>query len=137
MREIKFRARIEDVGKMHPKGTYFYQDNQYLSSFINRIYWHYGVTHPKYLKHENGELFELESILERFTGLKDKNGKEIYEGDIIQWGNDVVQVLYQTKSMSFVFGKKGWLSNHFVEEMNDIHEAEIIGNIYENQELLK
>jgi uncharacterized phage protein (TIGR01671 family) len=73
----------------------------------------------------------------QFTGLKDKQGKEIYEGDIVQWGNDVVEVLYQPRSMSFVFGKQGWLNNHFVEEMNDIHEAEVIGNRYENPELLK
>lgn len=67
-----------------------------------------------------------EENIMQFTGLKDKNGKEIYEGDILK-----------TK-----FGNKIWFSDlidyHLwnIQNSNAFSQIEVIGNIFENPELL-
>ncbi|MDA2921682.1 YopX family protein [Patescibacteria group bacterium AH-259-L07] len=69
----------------------------------------------------------------QFTGLKDKNGKEIYEGDILMSRNfsgefSKIEVIYSQKEGAFTT-KEGYLFARY--------ENKIIGNIYENPELLK
>lgn len=82
--------------------------------------------------------------LMQYTGLKDKNGKEIYEGDVLQHkttlGPNGPEVNYHKEVV--IWGEGEWLSgklalnaNLFVEGQGDY--TEIIGNIYENPELLK
>jgi len=80
-----------------------------------------------------------EYIARQYTGLKDKNEKEIYEGDIAsflhnygegsEYMNKYIDVVhYDTDTAGFVFGKEEFT---FLE----ILEVEVIGNIYENPEL--
>ena len=64
--------------------------------------------------------------LMQYTGLTDKNGKEIYEGDIVKWGKIIEKVEMKDGCWSMVLGT-------IVEEFN----LEVIGNIYENPELIK
>lgn len=79
------------------------------------------------------------------TGLKDKNGKEIFEGDIITNGMDVVDVrnhetlgFYTLVNGREVFFGHGTSIEKFEEDIEGFTEiAEIIGNIYENPELLE
>ena len=42
-----------------PDGKYFYQKKQYLTSFLRRVLWLNGVTHPKYMKVELEEIVEI------------------------------------------------------------------------------
>lgn len=99
-----------------------------------------------YLEEKNGYRCERdfdEIELMQFTGLKDKNGKEIFEGDIVKY--EVGQSTY-TEEVAYDknlagFGVKDAKAN-VVFTFGDITEdislifLEVIGNIYENPELL-
>lgn len=83
-------------------------------------------------------------ILMQYTGLKDKNGKEIYEGDIVKYFNDY----YDLKGLNgCVKSQVEWDNGGFCvddadigaycEDNSDITGLEVIGNLYENPELIK
>lgn len=82
-------------------------------------------------------------FLMQYTGLKDKNGKEIYEGDILYekyidskeekgYGETFVKVAYKDGAFGWIGDITGNFSPFFNEPLNDF---EVIGNIYENHEL--
>lgn len=75
----------------------------------------------------------------QYTDLKDKNGKEIYEGDIVVTkGDDTPMIIGWKEHMaSFCIDKEGWLSSHYFGEAFDGDQCEIIGNLYENPGLLE
>jgi uncharacterized phage protein (TIGR01671 family) len=99
---------------------------------------------------EHGKFFAEELPVARnlYTGLKDKNGREIYEDDILQMGEDRNAPEGRVK-IEFVEGAFGFYwqfdkeRKHFCELNKypiDIFQEsgmEVIGNIYENPELLK
>ena len=78
----------------------------------------------------------------QFTGLIDKNGAEIYEGDIVKWSNGK---LYTVKFLDGMFyasieecneGIFGGFTLHALTDYED-RVCEIVGNIHDNTELLK
>ncbi|KKL84776.1 hypothetical protein LCGC14_1961420, partial [marine sediment metagenome] len=81
-----------------------------------------GMT-TKYLEH---------FILMQFTGLKDKNGKEIFEGDILKYENRNYEVSWMEDDGGFF----AWLYGYSIQGGLFLW-TEVIGNIYENPELLK
>lgn len=83
-----------------------------------------------------------EGILMQFTTLKDKNGIEIYEGDILDCdcGNRKVKVVWHNPSASFdtePVGDIGILPFKVLQNQSWRYRCEIIGNRYENPELWK
>ena len=68
------------------------------------------------------------------TGLKDKNGKLIWENDILNSGNLVVT--WREELASYCLTKKGWMYQHFFGEAVDACDCEVIGNIFDNPELM-
>ena len=74
------------------------------------------------------------------TGLKDKNGKFVYEGDICRnvRNGDIVYVSWHGTLAGYVWSKKETpLRNSFGELFRIFDKYEVIGNIYENPELLE
>jgi uncharacterized phage protein (TIGR01671 family) len=70
-----------------------------------------------------------EFVLMQFTGLKDKNGKEIYEGDVVELDGSDRPAVMEFHSGSFSLRR--------IYGGADAYRMEVIGNIYENPELLQ
>lgn len=131
-REIKFRCFVPDEGdyyyieKGHEYWLQFIDDKQIL--FIEDEKWESGsgewVSYPC--------VREVESFTtEQFTGLLDKNGKEIFEGDKLRY------ILGRTPEIDTV--KYSDIYAHFFcgNAFLGTTEVEIIGNIHENGDLIK
>lgn len=125
-RKIKFRGWIPEDKKM------FYQDDQYLGSFIRRLV---GFI-TGFKEHESYLSGKLEDYLMQYTGLKDKNGVEIYEGDVVD-GYKGKHVIEWGEIVGYGFGFV-WrpLEGNTESVTGFIDEYEVIGNIYENPDLL-
>jgi hypothetical protein len=82
-------------------------------------------------------LHSEEFVLMQYTGLKDKNGKEIYEGDIVAiCGNDPSLVEWRDNDSCFIFNNVMSVGFWSMRKDDEV-QYNIVGNIYETPELLK
>ena len=123
MREIKFRAWVKDR-----KAIFEVVLINYVTKKVTYLLERVG--HLLSIRHEKFNDIELM----QYTGLKDKNEKEIYEGDIFHIGSK--KILYVVEWIDC--GLKGrqiknisWIGLDYWKD-----DIEVIGNIYENPELL-
>lgn len=94
-----------------------------------------------YKAYGNENYYNQDAILMQSTGLKDKNGKEIFEGDIVQYLDGEYSFVGVVENSAFGIYAKNKYDNYSFEDFADENtkEAEVvvIGNIYENKELLE
>ena len=105
---------------------------------VNGLHFDRGMV--QYANNDNAIRFiKLENIiLMQSTGLKDKNGKEIFEGDIVKMAKDVYSDLTYYKIVRHRGGAYRLESNQHGCELWLRHtNCEVIGNIYENPKLLE
>ncbi len=118
MKEKKFRAWYRDQKRMFDVYGISWQTGA--SAKINRVV------------QKDGLMIDAEDVdLLEYTGLKDKNGTEIYEGDILADDRRVkTEVRWEIMEYDGVVSSHGWC----IGEPEKYYE--VIGNIYENPELL-
>lgn len=79
-------------------------------------------------------------VIMQYTGLKDKNGKEIYEGDVLRadnWNPKVFRTEKIIAPVGFSLGYFNLQTRAGLHLLYDTSGIEVIGNIYENPELIK
>lgn len=123
MREIKFRAWEKNLKEIIPIHSINFEN--------------------KMVNIESAWRLFDEVVLMQFTGLKDKNGKEIYEGDILSTDLSRPYLIVEFRNGAFLYqchdiGKDYYdIMVPVYVEINQDDYSEVIGNIYENQELLE
>lgn len=83
--------------------------------------------------------FDNNVELMQYTGLKDKNGVKIFEGDIFTWGSTLYQVIYADFGFKVKYVKghnEAYLYDFQLNYFEENDEIEVIGNIYEDEDLL-
>ncbi len=154
MRPIKFRA-WDKVHKEFLKidehiGCFLWGDEEYAIPADRKASSGVGLVSPcqpdkgqDYFGSMSSTFFGDDIILMQYTGLKDKNGKEIYEGDILK--SDSFGYTNDDKEINgkVVWNAYGWHIKVMNEDgcehfcwIADFRDIEVIGNIYENPELL-
>lgn len=127
MREIKFRGRSE--------GKWYY--GSLITSQVSEETAVIKATFCYYICYNYYSQQVEEDTVGQFTSLKDKNGKEIYEGDVVVTIHAEPMVVgWSNKFASFVLNREGWAFSHWFGESCNPEDVEVVGNVYPNHELL-
>lgn len=126
MRVVKFRAWDKEIEKIYPVLKIDFVE-EWVSMYSKITGRHYNWLNNL--------------VLMQYVGLQDKNGEEIYEGDVVSFKSahsdcdykTIGEVVWYCGEAAFLVECNGEIFKHF----DEIREIEVLGNIYENPELLQ
>jgi uncharacterized phage protein (TIGR01671 family) len=122
MREIKFRGQSNSTGKWY-FGYYIKSDNG-----------PEGIDHV--IQFTGGYKDDIDpDTVGQFTGLKDKNGKEIYESDLFRDNDGFIWKVFFEDGKFIAKGGEWDLTETLIEFTPE--HCEVIGNVFENEDLLE
>lgn len=137
MREILFRGKAinRDKGKHRTD----YKNKEWVYGLITKLYDERFPALPAEMCNEYGVTgIEIDyKTIGQYTGLTDKNGKKIFEGDIVKrhwFDRDCIYRIDYDNGLAAFIGQRDASYTTFDY---DAAEFEVIGNIYENPELLR
>ena len=142
MRKILFRGKRTDNGEWI-EGYYATQSNH--ACFANELKHQHFIFKDVFLDFNLGGLQKFEVIPEtvgQYTGKTDKNGKNIFEGDIVycksRLDNAIRVVIFECGQFRMVLSEnyRSYQTNSGFYDIN-CFDKEVIGNIYDNPELLE
>ena len=125
-REILFKAKRKDSGEC--------VEGYYRRIPCMRMLEHYIM--PRNPKNRMEQYAIDPDTICQYTGLTDKNGRKIWENDIVHCGTKL-RVSWHHFKASWVLSKKGWLYNHFFGEAVEPEDVEVVGNVFDNPDLLE
>lgn len=141
MREILFRGKRKDNGKW-VEGYYAKRSNH--ACFAYELRYNHFIIKDIFMDYNLGVLQEFEIIPEtagQYTGLTDKNGKKIFEGDLCLCNRNIndrfdkaVFVIKYDELIGF-YGENEWGGNTI--SADEFGMCEIFGNVFDNPELLE
>ena len=137
MREILFRGQTRRYGEKVRMNGEKVKSN-----------WVYGGIFPNNRGGDFSIIYQQEPTIEKFTvysdtvgqytGLTDKNGTKIFEGDIVKYGDTVHNVVFEQRNETAYFGLVySTLETLSFGHYQDLKQIEVIGNIHDNPELLE
>jgi len=139
MREIKFRAWDRAYKEMLQVGMLEWYCNLSGRNHDTKMAFVKGKpfvrTKINFEEYQGGDVEERFELMQ-YTGLKDKNGKEIYEGDILKDTYGLIKIKEMEEGTFTYTDDKNNLGGVFPIDYSELKNCEIIGNIYENKELL-
>jgi uncharacterized phage protein (TIGR01671 family) len=126
MREIRFRVWAKKPNKMYTFITLQWLETLYVGGIGAYSQVMYAIDDT--------------IVLQQYTGLCDKNGRQIFEGDIIQAHDEFEKNEGTIEPVEVVWEHDGWViharANDLYLRVRDWTEYSVIGNVYENPELL-
>lgn len=139
MREIRFRGKRVDNGGW----VYGFLVRRPSAVQIGSTSPWAIIVPPSDPDDSGGEYWVVAESIGQYTGLKDKNGKEIYEGDIITTDLERPYLIVEYRNGAFMSNCNDGLEDYYdiffgtSEEPKEVYKyGEVIGNIYENPELM-
>lgn len=124
MREILFRAKRQAT-------------NEWVYGYFVKEYDDFQLYVQPQIITRSGREYVNENTLGQYTGLTDMNGVKIFEGDIVRYGDTIHKVIFEQRNGTAYFG----LVYSPIETLpfghyQDLRQLEVIGDIYDNPELI-